>query len=284
LEKISRLSVSTHPTAVRSTSATAADSWLESARQYSRTSVRLCGLAAIIGTTAVLLILDRLRCCGYRARALRLQAASRAILRVMRIHYTTSGHPPDGTVITSNHLSYLDVLVLSAVTPVVFVAKHEVRGWPAIGLIAALAGTRFINRAERRDVARVVRELAPVLGEGVSVVLFLEGTSTDGHVVRPFKSSLLEPAAAHRWPVVPAALVYDVPSGHSAEREVCWWGDMTLPSHLRNLASLPWVRARVNWGAPLTGSTDRKILARAAHSRVTELHRELRTPGVPATV
>lgn len=244
-------------------------------RHFGRAALRLGRLAAVILATLVSLLAARLVRSSYRSRALRLQRTSRALLRVMKIRYASFGRPPDGVIIAANHVSYLDILVLSAITPVVFVAKREVRHWPTIGPVAALAGTRFIDRAQPRDVMRVAAELAPVLREGVSVVLFLEGTSTDGREVRPFKSSLLEPAVAHQWPVVPVALGYEVPPQHSAAIDVCWWGDMTLPAHLWKLATLAWVGARVNWGAPLTDFDDRKALARAAHERVTKLHAQV---------
>jgi 1-acyl-sn-glycerol-3-phosphate acyltransferase len=181
-------------------------------------------------------------------------------LRVLRIDVIATGQTPRAQIVAANHLGYVDILVLAAESPVVFVAKHEVRDWPFFGWFARMAGTRFIDRAKRGDVARVAGELAPALNAGVSVVLFLEGTSTDGRTVLPFKSSLLQPAVQNNWPVLPAALAYAVGPNRSAANEVCWWGDMTLAPHLWNLATLPWIKACVAWGDPILRN-DRKQLA-----------------------
>jgi 1-acyl-sn-glycerol-3-phosphate acyltransferase len=210
-----------------------------------------------------------------RSRALWLQSCCLSALRALGVSFVTKGNPPNpGSIITPNHLGYLDILLLAATTPTVFVAKREVRSWPIFGWFARMAGTRFVDREKRSDVLRVVDELAPVLADGLSVAVFLEGTSSDGRRVLPFKSSLLEPAVQLSGPVVPTALAYVVPANHSVADEVCWWGDMTLPSHLFNLAGLPWIQAFLVWGEPLPPATNRKILAFNAWGAVQTLHRE----------
>ena len=215
---------------------------------------------------------------GAGTRARWLQQTSRRALRALKVTTTTDGQPPRGAILAANHLGYLDILVLAASTPVVFVAKREVRCWPVFGWFAQMAGTRFIDRENRGDVVRVAAELAPALAAGAGVVLFLEGTSTDGREVRPFRSSLLEPAAANGWPVVPAALSYSVPVGHSVADEVCWWGDMTLAPHLLNLAALSQIDALVAWGRPLS-MPDRKQLAAASHAAVVALRTPRMSPS-----
>ena len=190
------------------------------------------------------------------------------------------GAPPEGGALAvANHLGYLDILVLAAETPSVFVAKQEVSGWPLFGWMAARAGTRFIDRERRRDVTRVAAQLAEAVTAGVQVVVFLEGTSTAGHEVRPFKSSLLEPAVAAGWRVVPVALHYEVPPGRSAAEEVCWWGEMRLVPHLANFSTLPWVRARVGWGEAFAGFGERKVLAETLRVQVLTLKNTLIPPA-----
>jgi 1-acyl-sn-glycerol-3-phosphate acyltransferase len=190
----------------------------------------------------------------------------------VRVHAT--GLVPRGAVIAANHLGYLDILVLAAQAPCVFVAKREVRTWPVFGWFARRAGSCFIDRTRRADVARVAAEFAPVIAAGENLVLFLEGTSTDGCAVRPFKSSLLEPVACAGWPAVPVALSYAVPAPHLVEREVCWWGDMTLAPHLANLAGLPRIHATVAWGERVAPATDRKELAADLCNAVRRLRGE----------
>ena len=81
---------------------------------------------------------------------------------------------PSGGLLVSNHLSYLDVPVMSAITPTVFVAKHEIRSWPVIGLLARLAGTLFIDRGRRINVAPVNAAVQTALDGGALVVVFPE--------------------------------------------------------------------------------------------------------------
>ncbi|TSJ78476.1 lysophospholipid acyltransferase family protein [Rariglobus hedericola] len=205
-----------------------------------------------------------------------LQLTCRRSLRVLAVKVESRGEPAHGAVIVANHMSYLDILVIASLTPVVFVSKKEVRSWPLFGWFAEKAGTRFIDRSRRGDVARIGEEIGPVMAAGLTIVLFLEGTTTDGRDVLPFKASLLEPAVCNDWLVVPAGLVYAVPAGRSVQNEVCWWGDMTLAPHLWNFTTLPWVNARVAWGDPLKSSiADRKIFAGDLRRRVLELRNSL---------
>jgi len=232
---------------------------------------RLVALLAVIAAAALAYALRGRHRTDAKAKALWLQATCRRGLRALAVRVESRGEPVHGAVIVANHLSYLDILVLASLTPVVFVSKREVRGWPLFGWFAEKAGTRFIDRSRRGDVARIGEELEPLIAAGLAVVLFLEGTTTDGRDVLPFKPSLLEPAVRHGWHVVPAALDYAVPSGRSVECEVCWWGDMTLAPHLWNFTTLPWVRTRVAWGEPVTAAGERKVLAGTLRESVVRL-------------
>lgn len=200
-----------------------------------------------------------------------LQVTCARALRVLQVRVVEQGRRPQRALIGANHLSYLDILVLAACCPVVFVAKKEVRRWPLFGWFAEKAGTRFIDRNRRVDVVRIAEELTPAIDAGLTVVVFLEGTTTAGETVLPFKSSLLEPAVRARWRVAPTALHYRVPAGRSVEEEVCWWGDMTLPPHLLNFTTLPWIEAGIAWGPAEEAVGDRKELAARLHRAVVRL-------------
>jgi 1-acyl-sn-glycerol-3-phosphate acyltransferase len=169
-----------------------------------------------------------------------------------------------------NHLSYLDVLVLAALTPSRFVAKSEVRNWPVFGWFACLAGTIFVERNKRSQVARSAEEMAAALQQGSLMVLFPEGTSSGGETVLPFKSSLLEPATRNSQPVTAGLIAYDLIDGDVSE-EVCYWKDMTLLPHLINLLSKSIVHAVVCFTEARQETRDRKILARQLHSEVLRL-------------
>jgi 1-acyl-sn-glycerol-3-phosphate acyltransferase len=206
-----------------------------------------------------------------RARAQWLQASCRRTLRVVGVKTRTSGPIPTRGLIVSNHLSYLDILVLSAITPSVFVSKSEVKHWPVFGMFARLSGTLFLQRTRRSDVARLNRQIAAVLDTGVPVVLFPEGTSSDGSHVLPFKSSLLEPATGQEHPVSVSCIRYSLRDGNPAE-DVCYWGDMTLLPHLVNFLSKRRVRAHVTF-APIERSPScRKELARHLHAEIARMN------------
>ena len=232
---------------------------------------RFVALFGVILWSVVLYGLDFRHRRDAASKARWLQFTCRRLLRVLAISVEARGQPAHGAVIVSNHMSYIDIVVMAASTPVVFVSKKEVRQWPLFGWFAEKAGTRFIDRNKRGDVARIADEITLVMAADLTVVMFLEGTTTDGRGVRPFRSSLLEPAVQQGWQIVPTALSYSVPQGRSVEQEVCWWGDMTLPPHLLNFTTLPWVKAHLSWGHAMPARGDRKILAEELHKKVADL-------------
>src|ERR1700759_3689568 len=113
-----------------------------------------------------------------------------AILGV-RLHVHGRRVPEHPLLIVANHSSWLDIPVITAVAPVVFVAKQEIAGWPLVGLLARLQRSVFVDRARRHKTHVVNAEIAQRLAEGDPVVLFGEGTSSDGNRVLPFRSALV---------------------------------------------------------------------------------------------
>lgn len=199
-----------------------------------------------------------------------LHRSARRVLRALNITVEVTGTPPTSGLLVSNHLSYVDIPVFAAATPMVFVAKSEVRGWPAFGWFARRAGTIFLRRARRWDVERVTREIRDALAAGQVVMLFPEGTSSDGRQVLPFRSSLLEPACGHIGGVHPATVSYAMQDGQE-ERDICYYGEMTLLPHLLNLMTKRHVRAQVRFGPALAAEDGRKELARRLQAEVLRL-------------
>ena len=204
------------------------------------------------------------------ARAAWLQNSSRRVLRVLRIETQFDGNIPSSGLLVCNHLSYLDILVLAALAPCVFVAKQEVKYWPVFGWFAKLAGTVFVHRDRRAQAGRTVDEIETALQIGALVVLFPEGTSSDGQTVLPFKSSLLEPAVRQAHPLSAGLIQYALGDGDAGE-EVCYWKDMTLVPHLINLCSKRTVQASVHFKQLREGNADRKQLARQLHAEVLRM-------------
>jgi len=165
-------------------------------------------------------------------------------------------------LLVSNHLSYVDVVVLASRLECLFVAKKEVESWPIIGNLCRSVGTIFIDRSSRRDLPRVNAEIGQALEDGRGVILFAEGTSSKGSSVLPFRSSLLEAAARGSFPVSYAAVSYrGLANDPPASLSVCWWGDMTFGSHFAELLRLRPIQATVSFGSTEIRADDRKTLA-----------------------
>ena len=205
-------------------------------------------------------------------RAAWLQRWSQRLLALLEVRIRVDGVPASRGLLVANHLGYLDVLVLAAVQPAIFVAKEEVGRWPVVGRLTHGAGSLSLDRSRRGDVARVNTGLATALAGGSLVVIFPEGTSSDGRSVLPFWSSLLQPAIEQGAPVIPAALSYALPGGSVAD-EVCYWRDMTFAAHVLNLLGRRGVRVRVSYGCAEAPGNNRKELARTLRNRVVALRR-----------
>jgi lyso-ornithine lipid O-acyltransferase len=202
------------------------------------------------------------------ARALWLQTTARRLLKVFGIELHVAGMAPGSGLLVSNHLSYLDILILGAISPAVFVAKHELRSWPILGPLMGMAGTIFVDRSRKHSVGGICTRIAQTSRESL-VVLFPEGTSSGGESVLPFRSALLAPAAGGACRLTAAWLRYELEDGNAAE-DVCYWKDMTFGPHLLNLLSKRQVKA---WARlkPVTNCTDRKQLAVALRQEVLAL-------------
>lgn len=201
------------------------------------------------------------------------QVWSRRALRILAVELNCEGSPPPTGLLVSNHLSYLDILVFASLSPAVFVANSGIRSWPVFGWFARMAGTVFIERARRGDVAPTGREIARLLAGGNRVVLFPEGTSSNGRQVLTFKSSLFEPVVGARHRVFAAGLRYALTEG-SVENDLCFWGDMIFFPHLLKLLTCGKVRAWIRFAEVLEPAADRKALARQLHAEVVRLQRE----------
>lgn len=205
-----------------------------------------------------------------RARAAWLNRAARRHIKIYSCDYRSIGPVPTSGLLVSNHLSYLDIMVIASLTPAVFVSKSEVRGWPLIGWLTAIAGTLYIVRGQRTHVGVVNKEIEAALADGVLVVVFPEGTSTNGTEVLPFRSPLLEPVTHGTHPIATGYLTYELEGG-DWHNEVCYWGDHTFFPHAVNLLSKRGVRATMRFGTFQRTTEDRKELAQQLREAVIKL-------------
>lgn len=200
------------------------------------------------------------------------QAFNRGMLRILGVKLRIHGPVPKGPFfLVTNHLGYLDVMILASTLRCAFVAKSEVAAWPVFGALASWSGTLFIDRRSGADVARVNALIAGRMEAGGSLVLFPEGTSTDGERLEDFRSSLLQAPAAAGLPVRFAALRYRAPGDATpAARSMCWWGEMDFLPHFLNLFRMKGMEASIAFGAIPVSDANRKALAEKLRRGVGE--------------
>ncbi|HEY3705679.1 MAG TPA: lysophospholipid acyltransferase family protein [Terracidiphilus sp.] len=205
-------------------------------------------------------------------RALWLQSACRAVLRAMGVNTCVIGEPPSHGLVVSNHLSYLDIAAYSSVMPCFFVSKAEVRNWPYFGFAASAGGTIFLDRSSRASAGVAAAEICQRLQLAVPVLLFPEGTSTDGSAVLRFHSALFHPAIQMHAPVTAAALQY-ICETSLPERELCWFGDAGFLPHLWKILGMPALTAVITFDKP-TVYADRRTAATITNQRVSTMRAE----------
>jgi len=201
------------------------------------------------------------------------------LLRTLRIETRVIGGEgvaetlPVNALIIANHVSWTDIPVLAKVLNASFVAKSEVAGWPVLGWLARRHGCRFVDRKSRISAHDFAVSMS---GNGCGerrLVLFAEGTTSDGAEVLPFRSSLLAATANRGDPVQPVTLVYRKPDGSALtppeRRRAAWLDDDALLPHFFDLAGLGGLHVEVWIESPVAAS-DRKELARLCHHAISE--------------
>ena len=197
----------------------------------------------------------------------------RGCLRIFDIKVQVLGQPSAAkpTLFISNHVSYLDIEVLGSLLVGSFIAKSEVEGWPLFGWLARLQETVFVNRKARSEVARQRETLGGRLLAGDSLILFPEGTSSDGSRVLPFKTALFavasqriddQPLTVQPISLTPVTLD-SIPLGRLLRPLYAWYGDMDLGPHLWQVAKLGGFTVVVEFHPPVTvdDTGSRKALA-----------------------
>jgi lyso-ornithine lipid O-acyltransferase len=217
-------------------------------------------------------------CCNYY----------RVLCRLLRIRVRTVGTPvrERPVLFVSNHVSWVDIVVIGSVQPVAFVAKSEVRKWPLVGITAEMQRTVFVERARRHRTGDAVKQIVERLKGGTSVVLFAEGTSSDGNRVLPFRSALLGAVemaakqASEPLPIQPMAVAYThqhgFPMGRQHRPLAAWYGDMDFMPHIKTLIGRTALDAVVGYGEPLTagGDVSRKELTQVLERRTRDMMAE----------
>jgi len=197
---------------------------------------------------------------------------SRRLLRILRIEARVHGQGAAGVggnvLIVANHISWLDIFVLTAVQPARFIAKSELRRWPLIGRFAESGGTLFIDRTRRHDTHKVNRHAAEVLARGDVIAIFPEGTTTDGRDVLPFHGSLLQPIVDAEGHVQPVAIRYVHHEG-GINDAVAYVGDISFLSSFWRVTGERRVVVELHMTEPLPArERHRRELSREAEAAI----------------
>lgn len=187
--------------------------------------------------------------------------------------------PPPPFFLVTNHLSYIDIIFLWSKVKAVFVSKDDVVSWPLIGFIAKSLGTIFVQRSATKNLKQVNKDISECFDKGYGVIVFPEGTSSDGTKVLPFRSPLLNSFASKeiQKPVNFACLRYENPSdGSDSSETICWWKiNDSLLRHFYRLCGIKRFDAKIYFGEKTLKGSDRKELGRSLHLEVQTLHDRL---------
>jgi len=203
----------------------------------------------------------------------------------LRIRVRVVGEPvrDRAVLFVSNHVSWADILTIGSITPIAYVSKSEIAGWPLVGTAAKSQRTVFVDRSRRHQTGDAISEIVKRLASGTSVVLFAEGTSSDGNRVLPFRSALVgavkEASARAESGILiqPMSICYTglngIPMGRQHRPTVAWYGDLDFMPHIKAFIARGAVDAVVSYGEPVAadGTADRKAMTRSLEGAVRKI-------------
>jgi lyso-ornithine lipid O-acyltransferase len=203
----------------------------------------------------------------------------------LRVRVRVVGEPvrDRAVLFVSNHVSWADILAIGTIMPIAFVSKSEVARWPLVGPAAKMQRTVFVDRARRHQTGDAIAEMVQRLAGGTSVVLFAEGTSSDGNRVLPFRSALIgtvkEASARAESGILiqPMSICYTglngIPMGRQHRPTVAWYGDLDFMPHIKALIARGAIDAVISYGEPVAadGTADRKAMTRSLEGAVRSI-------------
>ena len=186
-------------------------------------------------------------------------------IRVKTFGQALEGSP---TLFASNHVSYLDIIILGHVIKGCFIAKRDMIDWPVLGYLSTLQRTIFVDREKRTEVQSQRQEMQDRIKGGDSLILFPEGTTSNGGLVLPFKSSLFGVTENYIHPITdeegrpselmvqPVSVVYRrincMPTNRSNRPYVAWYGDMDIGPHFKDFLDLQNIEVEVHFHDPVS--------------------------------
>ena len=161
---------------------------------------------------------------------------------IVNLHISLEGELPEqGVILVSNHISWLDIIVIGQYLPAYFVAKSDILSWPVIGYLSRQVGTIFIRRGDKQHIRATTEKMIWLLKQNSNIIAFPEGTTTKGDDVLHFHSSLFQPALLTKSAILPVALQY-----HGAAKELApFVGDDGFVPHLLKMLTLDKIEVRL---------------------------------------
>ncbi|AKJ27777.1 lysophospholipid acyltransferase family protein [Caldimonas brevitalea] len=201
----------------------------------------------------------------------RIATWSQQLLRLAGVQLHIEGHPlPGAKLYVANHVSWLDIVAINAVSPAQFVSKAEVKHWPLLNRLVSAADTLYLERERRRDALRVVHQVAEALQAGGTVAVFPEGTTSDGRGLLPFHANLLQAAIVTGTPVQPIALRYS-DARHPVSPAAAYIGNMTLLVSLWRVLTAERLNVRVSLLSPEPSQgADRRALGERVRQQILQ--------------
>jgi 1-acyl-sn-glycerol-3-phosphate acyltransferase len=203
----------------------------------------------------------------------------------LRLRVRVVGEPVRNRAVLfiSNHVSWADILVIGSIVPIAYVSKSEIGNWPLVGTAAKSQRTIFVDRSRRQQTGDAIADIVERLASGTSVVLFAEGTSSDGNRVLPFRSALIgavKEASArseHGILIQPMSICYTalngIPMGRQHRPTVAWYGDLDFMPHISAFINRGAVDAVVTYGEPIKAdaASDRKVMTKTLQNAVRQM-------------
>ena len=191
---------------------------------------------------------------------------NKGLAKIINLRVKVSGHIPSapGGVVVSNHLSYIDIVTHGSVLPLRYSPKSDIKRWPVLGWYLGLSRPIWTNRISKKASKKTLRDFAKTVNKGMYLIVYPEGTSTDGNSgILPFKSTSFEAAITVNAPIIPVLIHYKKRRG---EATVCWYGDMMLLPHVWKVLGFPSIEAGLHFLRPiLPEGRSRKELASYVH-------------------
>lgn len=211
---------------------------------------------------------------GLRSKVTRMWHGS--IARSLGITIRVHGTPrKDNTLFISNHISSFDIAAIGSILPVHFLSKHEVKNWPLIGWLATRAGTIYIPRGGKDAAANANQNMADVLSRTHNVLLFAEGTTTDGNI-RRFHSRLVQSAVDSNSHIQPVAIRYPDPEGGLTHSAALYIDDMTFTESINRMLGATDLVVEIYFGEAISAENKtRTELAQHAETEVRKILNQL---------